>query len=244
MPKPRTRWTGLKHLGTIISHPQQYFRYKMNKAAFTRENHLAMHPHYAGELAPPHTYPGAAGNVRQAGVIYPPAGGVPATVVPAGTDLMATVPHDHQANAGVPGADLGQYRQNLVTLRQEAPGAVPVLRTAVKRNAHTSNAAPLQNIGRTQHSTLTGGGSVAAAALRMDAVAGPGGHDAHILMSSGHYQPDHLAAVKLAIAGKVAGSLNRRVTEFKAPGHGAPAVPINLTMKARMQVVSHWAQNH
>ncbi len=252
MAKPRTRLTRLKHMGTIMRHPQQYYRYKTHKAAFIRENHLDMHHHYAVEHAAPHPYPGAGGvappfvDARQHGVIYPPAGGVPATAVAPGADLMAAAPHDHQAAAGVPAGQLGHYRQSLVTLRREAPGAAPVLRTAVKRDVHGSVAHP--GIGRTQHSTLAGGHAVAAAALRVDAVAavpaGAAAVPAHIKMSSGHYRPDHLAAVKLAIAGKMSGSLDRRQTGFTArPAPGAAYAPVNLTLKERMRAVSNWARH-
>ncbi len=264
-----TRW---KHTGTILRSPRQYYRYKRHKAAFIRENHLSMHPHYAVEHAPPHMYPGLppGTSVRDGGVIYPgDHGDHAATVVPRGTSLMATAPHDHQRAAGVPEDHLGvalrdrdqpargQPVPSMVVLRREAPGAAPVLRTAVKRGPHSSPAPELEDVGRTQHSTLTGGLAVASAAIRMsevaalDAVPATEDHEglpavphspAYIAMSSGHYRPDaELAAVKLAIAGKMAGSLNRRETEFREGGYFGDERSVDLTLKRRMKTVSDWA---
>lgn len=236
MPKPRTWKTKAKHLGTMLRHPQQYIRYKMNKSAFMRENHLDMHPHYAIEHAPPHPYPGAPG----VNVIYPNDVGTnhAQTRINPGQNLMAANVYDHQAAAGIAPADLGNDRSDLVTLRREGAGENPTFRSAIKRDVHTDAAQP--NIGRTQHSTLTGGNAVAAAALR-DRV------NNDLYLSSGHYQPDETAAVKLAIAGKSQGVFNRRnndILENTAAAGAAPNwQPMNLTMKRRMQVVSNWARN-
>lgn len=223
MPKPRTWKTPFKHLGTIIAHPQQYYRYKTNKAAFTAENHLPLHPHYHGELAGPvHPYPGAHGaDARRQGVIYPGADHHQTRVQ---GPLVAQAPFDHQQARGVrrPGDD----RSTLVVLRNEVAG--PTLRAAKKRGPHHDPAFP--DIGRTQHTTLTGGQPVAAAALL---------HQGQVVMSSGHYQPDDAAAVKLAIHGKQSGTLMRRETDF-VDQHDQP---VDLSMKRRMQMVSAWAKN-
>jgi hypothetical protein len=56
--------------------------------------------------------------------------------------------------------------------------------------------------------------------------------------SSGHYQPDQAAAIKLAIAGKQSGTLLRRETDFVTHDDG----PIDVSLKRRTQVVSDWAR--
>lgn len=225
MPKPRTWKTPFKHLGTILAHPQQYYRYKTNKAAFTAHDHLDLHPDYHGELAGPlHTYPGAfGGDARRQGVIYP------------GTDhhhtavhgpLVAHAPFDHQQARGVNPAQLGVDRSTLVVLRNEGGG--PVLRAAKKRGPHGDGTFP--EIGRTQHTTLTGGEPVAAAALLVNG---------QVFVNSGHYQPDGDAAVKLAIHGKQTGTLDRRVTDVFDHNNQQE----DLSLKRRMQTVSNWARN-
>lgn len=232
MPKPRTWKTAFKHFGTIIAHPQQYYRYKKYRDEFLAENHLPLHQTYHHERDNPgHPYPRASGpTVRESGVIYP---GVDHAQTVVHGRLTDAQPHDHQRARGVAPVHLGESPGTLVVLRSEAPGNPPVLRAAVKRGVHGDGLFP--NIGRTQHSTLSGGQSVASAAL-LD--------QGRIMMSSGHYRPDEAAAVKLAIHGKQTGTLLRRETDVVYPGvhHGDAPQDADLTMKRRMQVVSEWAR--
>lgn len=227
MPKPRKWNTGLKHLGTILWHPQQYYRYRTQRDAFVRENHLPLHDYYHGELvAPTHPYPGAHGaSIRERGVIYP--GADHAQTAVGAHQLTALAPFDHQQARGVNPAQLGADRSTLVVLHNEGV-AGPVLRAAKKRGAHGD--ANFPDIGRTQHTTLAGGEPVAAAALL---------HQGRVIMSSGHYQPEEQAAVKLAIHGKQSGTLLRRETDIV----DEEGQRMDMTMKRRMQVVSDWARN-
>jgi hypothetical protein len=252
MPKPRkTVLTGLKHLGTILWHPQQYYRYKRYRGQFVAQNHLDMHDHYDGERQEPvHPYPDAPpgannnpANARQWGVIYP-GDDHHHTILPAQQRLSQLAPFDHQAHRGVDAAHLGADRSNLVVLRNEAAAdqaPQPILRVAKKRAAHNDLAH--NDVGRTQHSTLTGGERAAAAALFIE----PDHQNPHgqVLMSSGHYQPDEHAAVKLAIQGKRTGTVLRRETDFRMPGeqHNDPDQLMDLSLKRRMKVVSDWAKN-
>jgi hypothetical protein len=234
MPKPRTWKTAFKHFGTIISHPQQYYRYKTNKAAFVQQDHLALQGAYAAEPGVGHPYPHAHGaTIRETGVIYPAVPADPA--VDAATRVVGSLAahpvFDHQAHEGVAAHHLGADRDTLVVMRQE-PGTGTTIRAAKKRAEHADLAFP--DIGRTQHTTLTGALPVAAAAI----------HDAannRLLIASGHYQPGDNAAVKLAIAGKQTHTISRRAMDFVDPfAHGGPQV-MNMTMKRRMEVVSAWA---
>lgn len=235
MPKPRTWKTGFKHLGTILANPLQYYRYRKYRDAFVSENHLDLHHAYHGErVGAGHPYPGAHGaTVRERGVIYPNEGGHDDHQQTVVRERVADLqPFDHQQARGVDPTSLGHDRDTLLVLRREADG-VPVLRAAKKRGPHTDERFP--DIGRTQHSTLSGGEPVGAAALFMNG---------RVVVSSGHYQPDEEAAVKLAIHGKQTGTLLRRETDFHdLDGQGrVDNQRMDLSMKRRMQVVSNWAQ--
>ncbi len=236
MPKPKKGWKGaitsLKHFGTIVSHPQQYYRYKTHRDAFVAENHLDLHHAYHGERDnPEHPYPGRhLGTAREAGVIYPGADHHH-TVVQG--RLAAMAPFDHQLSRGVADDQLGHSPGTLVVMKSEAPGAPPVLRAAVKRGPHGDRTQ--DDVGRTQHSTLSGGQPVGSAALLLE--------DGRLAMTSGHHRPDEAAAVKLAIHGKQTDTFLRRETDVVYPGpHHAAPVPADLSLKRRMQVVSDWAR--
>jgi hypothetical protein len=226
MPKPRTNLTGIKHFGTILSHPQQYYRYRKNKDAFVQHDHLALDADYQAELGPGHPYPHAVGGtIRETGVIYPPLGGNPPETLVTGP--ISTHPvYDHQIEEGVAPHLVGEDKDTLVVLRQEQ-GAT-TLRAARKRGAHTDGSLP--NVGRTQHSTLTGGGNVAGAAIYENTNT--------LVIASGHYGPGRQAATKLAIYGKQSGTIDRRATDFQDHNRGA----VNVTLKQRMRIVSDWAR--
>lgn len=229
MPKPRTDSTGVKHFGTILSHPQQYYRYKANKADFVKEDDLKLGKHYRKETTGPvHPYPGQSGStIREKGVIYPPVGGPPPETLVTG-DITAHAVHDHQAASGVATPDLGHGKGTLVVMRQE--GTATTLRVAKKRGPHADPNFP--DIGRTQHTTLTGGAKVAAAALLSDT-------GTKLQISSGHYKPKVSAAVKLAIHGKTSGTIDRRTVEFQ----DSKGNPLDMSLKQRMKIVSNWAKN-
>lgn len=193
MPKERKWNTGIKHLGTILWSPVKYYRYKKFKDAFVQDDHLQLHNDYAAEPVDPiHRYPGALGHdARTAGVIYPGQAHDAQAVIPRQTDLMHHAVFDHQADLGVAQDQRGEDKGNLVVLRGNQ------LLSAKKRGDHNDLGQP--NVGRTQHTTLSGGNPVASAAI----IEGN-----QLKMLSGHYRPDHDAAVKLAIFGKQSETLS------------------------------------
>jgi hypothetical protein len=215
--KPRKDWrTAWRHFGTILSHPIDYINYKKNKDAFTRENHLKLQSRYADETVPPHHYPETNESVE-----YPDTtpNAHENTLIAPGTDLMTHQAHHHYSRPEPPPGK--EYKDaDMVTLR--TVGDQRELRMAAKLPTGPNSL-------RTQHTTLTGGEDVAAAALRKDG---------QIDMSSGHYHPDDMAAVKLAIAGKEMGSLDRRKTQFVKKGQN-----IDLSLKKRIATVSKWLED-
>ncbi|MCA8003492.1 hypothetical protein [Burkholderia metallica] len=227
--KPRNWTTGIKHLVTIMRHPQQYNRYHANKQAFIGYDHLQLRPKYHCELADGHPYPDVPedtpNNLQHRGVIFP--GEVHVHTAVEGR-LVGLTPFDHQQTLGVAPDKLGDDRHTLVVMRTETPNTPPVIRAAKKRYVHDDDSFP--GIGRTQHTTLTGGAPVAAAALLEGKT---------LVMSSGHYRPDTDAAVKLAIAGKQLGILSRRETSIV----DANDRPIKLDLKHRMRAVSNWSKD-
>lgn len=232
MPKPRNCLTPFKHFGTIVAHPVMYGSYLWNKRSFVREDHLALHPDFHNERDDPnHPYPDAKGStIREAGVIYPSTGGLPdETLVK--DDIHDHRPYDHQAQTGMNRRVLGPDRHVMLVLRQEETRGT-TLRAAQKRGAHQDE--DFDDIGRTQHTTLTGGANVASAALFAHDLKAP-----RVIMSSGHYQPDDAAAAKLAIYGKLTGTVNRRALDFY--NHDETS-QVPMTMKRRMQIVWAWSE--
>lgn len=225
MGKPATNTTRIKHFGTILLHPMMYRKYKQHKDAFAQSEELALHQHYAGEVdaAAGHPYPGAHGNIQQRGVIYP--GQVPGANTRVQGRLAAHVPFDHQASLGV--QNLPAAHTTAVVLRQEGQGVA--MHAAVKRGPHNDDNRP--DVGRTQHTTMTGGVNVASAGLF---------HEGKMTMSSGHYQPGADAAVKMAIGGKTTGTVLRRETTFQNPA--GQNINDQLTLKNRMATVAAWAR--